>query len=173
MKKLIVISLLCLMVNLGWSQTEKPPVRFAIIGLTHDHALGFLSGKRDWKEVQLVGIVEADQELSARYARRFNLDTNLFFTSLENLLAKTNVQAVATFTSTFDHRRVVETCAAQGIKTVMMEKPLAVNMEHARAIEAAAKKSGVQIIVNYETTWYPGNKAAYNLVHEEHAIGDL
>jgi predicted dehydrogenase len=31
----------------------------------------------------------------------------------------------------------------------------------------------VQIIVNYETTWYPGNQAAYAMVHDEHAIGDL
>jgi predicted dehydrogenase len=55
----------------------------------------------------------------------------------------------------------------------MMEKPLAVNMEHARAIEAAAKKGGIQVMVNYETTWYPGNAAAYALVHEQQAIGEL
>ncbi len=109
---------------------------------------------------------------SARYARSFNLDTNLFYSSLEELLAKTNIQAVATFTSTFDHRRVVEMCAPRGIH-VMMEKPLAVNMEHARAIAAAAEKGNIQVIVNYETTWYPGNQAAYVMVHDEHAIGDL
>ena len=34
-----------------------------------------------------------------------------------------------------EHRSVVERCAAQHVD-VMMEKPLAVNMEHARAIEA-------------------------------------
>ena len=58
---------------------------------------------------------------------------------LEELLAKTNVQAVATFTTTFDHRRVVEACAPRGIH-VMMEKPLAVNMEHARAMAAGRQK---------------------------------
>jgi predicted dehydrogenase len=35
------------------------------------------------------------------------------------------------------------------------------------------KKSGIQLIVNYETTWYPGNQAAYTLVHDEHQIGDI
>jgi predicted dehydrogenase len=99
------------------------------------------------------------------------LDTNLFYSSLNDLFAKTNVQAVATFTSTFEHRRVVEICASKHIH-VMMEKPLAVNMEHAKAIEAAAKKGRIQIIVNYETTWYPANQAAYQIVHE-HQIGDL
>ena len=51
----------------------------------------------------------------------------------------------------------------------MMEKPLAVSMEHARAMESAAKKGGIQLVVNYETTWYPANHAAYSLVHETNA----
>jgi predicted dehydrogenase len=55
----------------------------------------------------------------------------------------------------------------------MMEKPLAVNMKEARAIEAAAKSGGIQIIVNYETTWNLANQAAWRLANEEHAIGEL
>jgi predicted dehydrogenase len=151
---------------------SKPPVRFAIIGLVHDHAYGFIPLTKGRPDAQLAGIVEPDPELAARYARRFNLNTNLFYPSLESLLAKTNIQAVATFTTTFDHRRVVEMCAPRHIH-VMMEKPLAVNLEHARAMAAAAKAGGIQIIVNYETTWYPGNQAAYKMVNEEHEFGDL
>jgi predicted dehydrogenase len=164
--------LLCLGADVARSEEPKSPVRFAIIGLTHDHAAGFIPRTRDRKDIQLVGIVEPSQELVARYARRFQLNPKLFYASLEELLAKTNVQAVATFTSTFDHRRIVEMCAPHGIH-VMMEKPLAVNLEHARAIATAAKKSSIKIIVNYETTWYPGNQAAYAMVHADHAVGDL
>jgi predicted dehydrogenase len=156
----------------GWSDEPKPPVRLAIIGLTHDHAYGFIPLLRGRSDVALAGVVEPDRKLVARYSRRFNLDTNLFHDSLEDLLAHTNIQAVATFTSTFEHRRVVEACAPRGIH-VMMEKPLAVNMEHARAIADAAAKGNIRIVVNYETTWYPGNQKAYSLVHDEHAIGDL
>lgn len=166
-----------LLIMLLWTETVqaaevKPPVNFAIIGLVHDHAYGMIPLARGRSDAQLVGIVEPDQELAARYARRFNLNSNLFYSNLEALLAKTNVQAVAAFTSTFDHRRVVEMCAPRHIH-VMMEKPLAVNMEHAQAIAAAAKRGGIQIIVNYETTWYPGNQAAYKMVTKERAIGDL
>jgi predicted dehydrogenase len=119
-----------------------------------------------------VGIVEPDRELAGRYAKNFKLNTNLFYASLADLLAKTNVQAVATFTSTFEHRRVVEECAGRGL-TVMMEKPLAVSMEHARAMQAAAKKGGIQVLVNYETTWYPSNQEAYTIVNEQKAIGNI
>src|ERR1041385_7714873 len=173
MKSFIVVSLaLCHAICFAQSETPKTPLRFAIFGLTHDHAAGFIPRAKERKDVQLVGIIESRADLVSRYAKRYQLDTNVFYPSLDALLAKTNIQAVTAFTSTFDHRRVVEMCAPKGIH-VMMEKPLAVNMEHARAIEAAAKQGGIQIMVNYETTWYPGNSAAYDLVHEQHAIGDL
>ena len=156
----------------AFSEENKPPVRLAIIGLVHTHVRGFLPLALTNAEVQVVGIVEPDQKLVAEAVRLYRLNTNLFYASLEELLAKTKVQAVATFTSTFDHRRVVETCAPRGIH-VMMEKPLAVNMEHARAMAAAAKKGGIHLLVNYETTWYPANQAAYKLVREQNAIGEL
>jgi hypothetical protein len=54
-----------------------------------------------------------------------------------------------------------------------MEKPLAVNMEHALAIQEAAKKGGIQILVNYETTWYASNQEAYSLVHDQKSIGNI
>jgi predicted dehydrogenase len=55
----------------------------------------------------------------------------------------------------------------------MMEKPLAVNMEHALAMEAAARKDGIQLIVNYETTWYPSTQKAYELIRGQGAIGEI
>jgi predicted dehydrogenase len=97
------------------------PVRFAIVGLVHDHARGFIPSTKSRLDVQLVAIVEPNQELAQRYAQTYRLDTNLFYTSLDEMLEKTKVQAVATFTSTFDHTKVVETCATRGVH---VEKPL-------------------------------------------------
>jgi predicted dehydrogenase len=172
MKKSLAFIILLLSLHCGWSDETKPPVRFAMIGLVHDHAYGFIPLTRGRTDAQLVGIVEPDHELAMSYARRFNLDTNLFYPTLDALLAVTNVQAVAVFTTTLDHRRVVEMCAPHHID-VMMEKPMAVSLADAQAIATAAKNNGIQIIVNYETTWYPGNKAAYKMVTEEHAIGEV
>ena len=154
------------------AQETKPPVRFAIVGLAHDHAMGFIPRLAGRTDVQLIGIVETNADLIARYSRRYKLAPELFYPSLEALFARTNIQAVATFTSVYDHEAVVETCAAHGVD-VMMEKPLATNMKQARAIAAAAKQSGIRVFVNYETTWYAGNRAAYQMVHEEHQIGDI
>ena len=175
MKKIYLVlgGLLGLLVLSSPAETTNPPaIHYAIIGLVHDHARGFIPGALARTDVQLAGIVEPDRELASRYAAQYHLGTNLFYASLKELLAKTNVQAVAVFTSTFDHRRVVEECAPLGIH-VMMEKPLAVNLADALAMAAAAKQGGIRLIVNYETTWYPGNQAAYQMVCEQQAIGDL
>lgn len=166
----LLCSLFWISVNRAWSQPT--PLRFGIVGLKHDHARGFIPGAISRKDVQLVGIVEPDQDLARRYAKEYKLNTNLFYTSLEQMLQTTKVQAVGTFTSTFEHLRVVQICAAHGVH-VMMEKPLAVSMEHARGIESAARKGGIQVLVNYETTWYPANHAAYELVRDKKALGDL
>jgi predicted dehydrogenase len=169
MKKLI-ISLLCLSAAPAFAQGAAQPVRLAIIGLVHDHVGGMLPSLAGRTDVQLVGIVEPDQKLASIYAAQYHLDPKLFFTSLDALRATTQVQAVATFTSTFDHRRVVEMCAPLGID-VMMEKPFAVSMDDARAMQAAAAKGGIQLIVNYETTWYRSNKSAYDFVKAGNGMG--
>jgi predicted dehydrogenase len=172
MKKTLIIPLVWISAACGYSQEAAPPVRLAIYGLVHDHVGGMLPSLAGRSDVQLVGVVEPDKKLAALYADKYHLDPKLFFTTLDALRATTKVQAVATFTSTLDHRRVVEMCAPLGID-VMMEKPFALNMDDARAMEAAAAKGGIQVIVNYETTWYPSNMSAYDLVHGAGGIGAI
>ena len=78
------------------------------------------------------------------------------------MLRKAHPQAALVYTSTYDHRAVVETCARHGVH-VMMEKPLAVSYADALAIADAAKRGNIHVLVNYETTWYRSNHAVYNL----------
>ena len=119
----------------------------------------------------MVGIAEADRQLAAQFAKSYGLAPGLFYSDLEEMLKATHPQAVLAYTNTYDHRRVVEICARYGVH-VMMEKPLAVSLEDARAIEKAARAGKVQVLVNYETTWYRSNQAAYDLVHDN-AIGEI
>ncbi len=55
---------------------------------------------------------------------------------------------------------------------VMMEKPLAVSYKDALAIADAARNAKIHVLVNYETTWYSSNKAAYDLLRKGE-LGDL
>ena len=172
MKRVAVIFLLLLAVLLARAEEGKAPVRLIIIGLAHDAVGDFIERASASHEVQLVGIVESKPELRTRYGRLFHLGTNFFANSLEELLARTNVQAAAVFTSTLEHQPVVEACAAHHID-VMLEKPLAINLDQAKAIARASQSGGIQVIVDYETTWYPANQTAYTIVHDQHGIGDV
>ena len=142
-----------------------------IAGLTHGHVDGFFQRSLHRPDIQLVGIAEADQKLVARYSAQYDLKQIPIFTSLEDMLEKAHPQAVLVYTDTFDHRKVVEICARHGVP-VMMEKPLAVSAEDAHAMADAARKGKIQVLVNYETSWYRSNHAAYDMVHDG-AIGDI
>ena len=150
---------------------ETQPLRVAIAGLVHGHVEGFFSNSLHRPDIRIVGISDPDRSLFDRYAAKFALDSALYHAGLEEMLRTTKPQAVLVYSSTFDHRNIVELCAKHHI-LVMMEKPLAVSLEDARAIERAAHEGNIQVLVNYETSWYPSNDAAYELVHAG-ALGDV
>jgi glucose-fructose oxidoreductase len=156
-----------------FSQTASPhpPLRVGIVGLVHGHVHGFLGQSRHSPEIVIVGVAEPDRQLLAEAGTRYNFDRAILFTDLEDMLVKAHPQAVLVYTNTFDHRKVVEICARHGVH-VMMEKPLAVSLEDALAIQKAARESKIHVLVNYETSWYPSNRAAYELV-QENALGEI
>src|SRR6266403_2210329 len=153
------------------TKQDESPLRVVLAGLVHGDASGFFDQFQHRADLQIVGIAESDRQLTAQFAKRYGLAPSLFFSDLEEMLKATHPQAVLAYTNTYDHRRVVETCARYGVP-VMMEKPLAVSLEDARAIEKAAHEGKIQVLVNYETTWYRSNQAVYDLAHEN-AIGEI
>ena len=142
-----------------------------MIGLEHGHVSGFLSGLGQHPEVQLVAIVEPDAALAAKYEKQFKLDHSLFFQDTDAMVAAARPQALLVYTSIAGHRRAIEDAARHHL-TVMVEKPLTMTLADALAIREAARRSGIQVLVNYETTWYSSNLAAYNAI-KQGKLGDL
>jgi predicted dehydrogenase len=149
----------------------QAPLRVGIVGLVHGHVHGFLQQSLHSPEIVIVGVAEPDRQLLAQNAKRYAFDQSMLFTDLEEMLEKAHPQAVLVYTNTFDHRRVVEICARHGVH-VMMEKPLAVSLDDALAMEKAAHAAKIHVLVNYETSWYRSNHAAYDLVHDG-ALGEV
>src|SRR5215470_10018911 len=115
MLKRIAMTLSALFVLLVFGPTflaaEAPPLRVAIAGLVHGHAGGFFSQALPRKDIQIVGIAEPDRALFDQYARKFKLDSSLYHADLDELIRSLHPQAVLGYTSTFDHRKLVELCA--------------------------------------------------------------
>jgi predicted dehydrogenase len=161
-----------LLFSLMASAQEAKPLRLAIAGLVHGHVATFLSAARTRKDVQIVGVFDPNPALTASYGKSNGLAAELLFNDLTAMLDRSKPEAVATFTSTFDHAMVVEACAHRHIP-VMMEKPLAVDMNQARAIQKAAASSGIPVMVNYETTWYKSHAEIWKIVKEQQGLGEI
>src|SRR6267143_1267962 len=138
----------------------EAPIRVALVGLVHGHAKGFLRALPGNDSATLVAIVEPQEALAKEYAAKFGLNSKLFYTDLERMLTEQHPDAVLVYTAIADHRKVIEAAARHGVSS-MVEKPLASTLEDAVAIRAIARKQHVQVLVNYETTWYASNREVF------------
>jgi len=168
----IAASLLALLIPRVQPPATEAPLRLAIAGLVHGHVSGFLRGAQGRTDVQIVGMYDPDSTLLQQYGDRYKIAEQARFTDLTALLDRTKPEAVASFTNTYDHPAIVEAAAARHIH-VMMEKPLAVRNADAGRIKRAAEKAGVEVFVNYETTWYPSHGAIWSLIKERKSAGEI
>jgi len=158
--KAILLSLFFLPFSLICLAQES--LKVGVAGLTHGH-VGWILDANKRADLEIVGIAEPNRELAERLSKNYGIPMDLVFDSLEEMLAATNPEAVTAFGNIYEHLAVVEACAPKGIH-VMVEKPLAINMDHARKMEALAKKHNIHLLTNYETTWYPSVEKAGDLL---------
>jgi glucose-fructose oxidoreductase len=150
---------------------QPTPLKVAIVGLEHGHVAGFLSQLPRHSDVQLVGVADADSNLCAKYGKQFSLSDSLFYKTEASMIERARPDAVLVYTSIADHRRAIEVAAQYGV-SVMVEKPLTISLEDAKAIRRIANEKKIHVLVNYETTWYPSNRAAYDEVRDNR-IGEI
>jgi len=152
------------------AQQQPTPLKIGVVGLVHTH-VHWILGREDRGDIEIVGIAEPNRELAQQYAKQHGFSMDLVFDSIEEMLDATQPDAVTAFNTIYDHLKVVEICAPRGIH-VMVEKPLAVNLQHARKMAELARKHRIHLLTNYETTWYGSNHEAKAMV-EADAIGAL
>ena len=153
--------------SFAWAQ----PLHVGVAGLKHDHVLGLLS---EWKKGNVVidGIVEKDAQLVARYKKSHAIPDSLFYADLPTLIKRKKPEAVLAYNPISEHIDVVEICAPRGI-SVMVEKPLATTVTQADRMAELARKHHIQLLTNYETTWYATNQQVYTMIHDQQYIGSI
>ena len=179
MRTIALLSSLTFLLYVPNQVRAAAPLKIAIIGLTHGHVGGFLNGSAivpaggalHRSDVQIVGISDPDKSLFDKYASNGRIASSVYFSDTETMLQKVHPDAVFIFTNTFDHTQAVLACARHGI-SAMMEKPFAVSYKDALIMASAAEKSHIHVLVDYETSWYASNTAAYQLVNEN-ALGPI
>jgi predicted dehydrogenase len=140
-------------------------LRVGVAGLTHDHVHNIMHQFKNG-QVIIVGIAETDAQLIARYKRSYQLPDSLFYNDLPSLISHTHPDAVLAYNAIALHAGVVQVCAPLGI-SVMVEKPLATTVKDANEIAALARQYHIQVLTNYETTWYNTNQQIFEMVNSQ------
>lgn len=138
-------------------------LKVGVAGLTHDHAHGLMRQYKEGK-VMILGIAEPDQKLVDRYIKQYQLPATIFYPSLPAMLEKIKPDAVLAYNAISEHLSVVEACAPKGIH-VMVEKPLAFSVTDAVRMKSLADQNRIQLLTNYETTWYATNQSIFARVN--------
>jgi len=152
-------------IRINAQAAETPPMRIGVVGLVHSHVHWILN-RAATGDFKIVGIAEPNLELAKRFLGQYNLPMSLVYPTIEEMLEASKPQAVTAFNTIRDHLKVVELCAPKGIH-VMVEKPLAVNLTHARQMVKLAEEHQIQLLTNYETTWYGSHHQAFSLLENE------
>jgi len=162
----VLISACFLLPTTAAGQSSNKPLRLAVAGLSHGH-LAEVTRRLDRGDFVVVGVFEADKQIREHNALRDKVSPTLFFADLGEMLDRTKPEVVVAYGSIFDHLSVVEACAPRGIH-VMVEKPLAVSNAHAERMAQLARQHKIELLTNYETTWYATNHYAQRLLAEDH-----
>jgi predicted dehydrogenase len=175
MQKLSFLALCCSMLAqsiLAQQAGEKTkPFRVGVVGLVHTH-VHWILGREKKGDIEIAGIAEPNRALAEAYAKQHGFPMSLVYSTMEEMIEHTKPEAVLAFNSIYDHLRTVQYCAPRGIH-VMVEKPLAVSVDHASQMIALARKHNIHLLTNYETTWYGSNTSAYALLADENKIGPI
>lgn len=150
---------------------KQNPIRLAVAGMSHGH-ISFILKRPDKGDFKVVGYYEPNNELVKELSKRFKFQQDKVYSNFNRLLDEMRPDAVVAFGSIYDHLAVVESCAPRGIH-VMVEKPLAVNMKHARRMAELARKYEIHLLTNYETSWYPTTAKSLQMVLEDTFTGPL
>ena len=143
--------------------------RVGVLGLTHDHVWGNVDKLVALPNATLVGAAEADAPLRQKFVERYKVGD--VSDNYGTFLASHDLDIVFCFGSNREASEAAAECAARGLH-VMLEKPMAPDLELADRMYSAANRAGVKLMVNWPHNWNPRLRKAYQLV-KEGAIGEV
>jgi predicted dehydrogenase len=132
-------------------------------GMGHTHGRAYT----DMRGVKLIAACDVHEEAAKRFAKTFKVPQ--VYTSVDEMLANADIEAVSVVTPDGEHAPV-SLAAVRAGKHVLCEKPLATSYPDAHKMAQAAKRKGVNNMVNFSYRNAAAIHRARRLI-EEGAIG--
>ena len=147
---------------------SKKTVRLAILGsgrMAGYHAERF----QEVPGCQIMAAMDVDQARAEAFCKKYGIPAA--YTSLDDVLARTDIDAISNVTPDAFHAPLSIKCLQAG-KHVLCEKPLALNYPDARRMVAVARKTGLINMVNLSYRDWPCIQAVAALV-QRGALGEM
>ena len=112
---------------------------------------------------------DSNEEYAKSVAQEMNIPKA--YSSLKEMLKKEKIDAISICSIPQDHLKDSITAFENGCH-VLLEKPIAMNMEEVKKIKKAQEKAGKILSVVHNSRFYPGIREGINLV-KEGKIGDV
>jgi D-apiose dehydrogenase len=129
--------------------TAMQRLRFAIMG-TGFWAQYQLSGWRELEGVECVAVYNRTRSKAEALATRFGVER--VYDDVEELLKRERLDFLDVITDVGTHRHFVELAAAHRVP-VICQKPMAGNLEDARAMVSVCRDAGVPFLVHENWRW--------------------
>lgn len=143
-------------------------IRVAKLSMAHVHAGGYARKINDNPETELVAVWDEEEYGGRSAAEQYGVP---FYTDLDEVLGRDDVDAVSVDAITSDHPRVMIAAAEAG-KHIFTEKALAIDVDGCDAIIAAVEKAGVKFMISLPSRCNPEILFAKNAL-DDGLLGDL
>jgi predicted dehydrogenase len=140
------------------NQTQN--LRIGVLGMTHDHVWGNLADLKKSNLGELVAAADPNEELLAKVQQDY--DCPAVFEDYEEMLEETELDAVYIFGDNATGAELTILAAEYGLH-VLIEKPMASDLDGANRMLAAVREAGVTLMVNWPFAWWPQLQKAMSM----------
>src|SRR5690242_16479641 len=104
--------------------------------------------------VDVTAVYSRDQGRAEQYIKQYNLQKAKAYSDYDKVLADPNVQIISICTPPNLHVEQGVKAAEAG-KALVMEKPIALDLEGVRKLRDAVRKAGIPSVVGFVLRWNP------------------
>jgi UDP-N-acetylglucosamine 3-dehydrogenase len=144
-----------------------PKLNVAVIGVGNmgqHHARVY----SEMPEVNLVAVCDTDIKKSEEIAKKYNC---LFYNNYQRMFDEKKIDAVSVAVPTFLHQKIACDVISEGIN-ILLEKPIATNLNEARIIINKAKEKNVKLMVGHIERFNPAVQKLKNFIQDDQ-LGDI
>lgn len=133
--------------------------------------MGGLSRVTDGKKVKrglvLTSACDIDNMRLTNFGERFNIHSSHLYEDYRVLISEEKPDIIIIATWTASHRDIAVFAAENGVKGIVLEKPLASSLKDARDIVETCERFNVTLVVNHERRWDPRFIKTKEIVNSE------